>query len=79
MNTEKEMIEKVSNLYRKNLKYSNDIKNEITKLRYALKNNTITHIEYINIESRLKTLENNLIAQSYKIQGILLAREALLN
>ena len=79
MDTKLEMIEKISKLYRENLKYTDDIRNEIIHVKEKIKDPTLTHVEYVNLERRLKYLENNHSAQLNKIDGISLAREALLD
>ena len=79
MDTKLVMIEKISKLYRENLKYTDDIRNEIIHVKEKIKDTTITHVEYVKFERRLKYLENNHSAQLNKIDGISLAREALLD
>ena len=78
MDNKLEMIETVSKLYRENLKYAEYLREEKDKIKDTMKNNpTLTHVEYVNLERRLKYLENNYSAQLNKIDGISLAREAL--
>ena len=80
MDNKLEMIETVSKLYRDNLKYAEDLRREKDKIKDTMQNNqTLTHVEYVNLERRLKYLENNHSAQLSKIDGISLAREALLD
>ena len=79
MDTKLEMIETVSKLYRDNLKYAEDLRREKNKIKDTMKNPTLTHVEYVNLERRLKHLEHNHSAQLNKIDGISLAREALLD
>ena len=79
METKLEMIEKISKLYRENLKYAEYLRKEKNKIKDTMKNPTLTHVEYVNLENRLKFLENNHSAQLSKIDGISLAREALLD
>ena len=77
MDTKLEMIEKISKLYRENLKYTDDIRNEIIHVKEKIKDTTTTHVEYVKFEDRLKYLEDDYTTQMYKTQGISLAREAL--
>ena len=79
MDTKLEMIEKVSELYRDNLKYAEYLRKEKNRIKDTMKNPTLTHTEYVNLEHRLKFLENNHSAQLNKIDGISLAREVLLD
>lgn len=79
MDTKLEMIETVSKLYRDNLKYAEYLRKEKNKIKDTMKNPTLTHVEYVNLEHRLKFLENNHSAQLNKIDGISLAREVLLD
>ena len=79
MDTKLEMIETVSKLYRDNLKYAEDLRREKNKIKDTMKNPILTHVEYVNLENRLKFLENNHSAQLNKIDGISLAREVLLD
>ena len=80
MDTKLEMIETVSKLYRDNLKYAEYLREEKDKIKDTMKNSpTLTHVEYVNLERRLKYLEDNHSAQLNKIDGISLAREVLLD
>ena len=79
MDTKLEMIETVSKLYRDNLKYAEDLRRRKDKIKDTMQNPTLTHGEYVNLESRLKYLEDNHSAQLNKIDGIILAREVLLD
>ena len=79
MDTKLEMIETVSKLYRDNLKYAEYLRKEKNKIKDTMKNPTLTHVEYVNLERRLKYLENGYTTQMYKTQGISLAREVLLD
>ena len=80
MDTKLEMIETVSKLYRDNLKYAEDLRIEKDKIKDTMQNNqTLTHVEYVNLERRLKYLEDDYSAQLNKNDGISLAREALLD
>ena len=79
MDNKLEMIETVSKLYRDNLKYAEDLRREKNKIKEKIKDTTITHVDYVKFERRLKYLENNHSAQLNKIDGISLAREALLD
>ena len=79
MDTKLEMIETVSKLYRDNLKYAEDLRIRKDKIKDTMQDPTLTHVEYVNLERRLKYLEDNHSAQLNKIDGISLAREALLD
>ena len=54
MDTKLEMIETVSKLYRDNLKYAEDLRREKNKIKDTMKNPILTHVEYVNLENRLK-------------------------
>ena len=79
MDTKLEMIETVSKLYRDNLKYAEDLRREKNKIKDTMQNPELTHVEYVKFEDRLKYLEDDYSAQLNKIDGISLAREALLD
>ena len=79
MDNKLEMIETVSKLYRDNLKYAEDLRREKDKIKDTMKNPELAHVEYVNLERRLKYLEDGYTEQMYKTQGISLAREALLD
>ena len=79
MDTKLEMIETVSKLYRDNLKYAEDLRREKNKIKDTMQNPELTHVEYVKFEYRLKYLEDDYSAQLNKIDGISLAREALLD
>ena len=79
MDTKLEMIETVSKLYRDNLKYAEDLRREKNKIKDTMQNPILTHVEYVKFEDRLKYLEDDYSAQLNKIDGISLAREALLD
>ncbi len=81
MDNKLEMIETVSKLYRDNLKYAEGLRIEKDKIKDTMQNQNqkLTHVEYVNLERRLKYLEDGYTEQMYKTQGISLAREALLD
>ena len=79
MDTKLEMIETVSKLYRDNLKYAEYLREEKNKIKDTMQNPELTHVEYVKFEDRLKYLEDDYSAQLNKIDGISLAREALLD
>ena len=73
-----EMIDKVSNLYRENIKNINKNKEEIQEIREKMKNPSIMYSKYIELENRLKLLESYHSYLMYTGKGIGMAREALL-
>ena len=79
MDTKLEMIEKISKLYRENLKYAEDLRRKKNKIKDTMQNPILTHVEYVKFEIRIKFLEESYTAQLFKSQGISLAREVLLD
>ncbi len=79
MDNKLEMIETVSKLYIDNLKYAEDLRREKNKIKDTMQNPELTYVEYVKFEYRLKYLEDDYSAQLNKIDGISLAREALLD
>lgn len=74
---EKEMIERVTVIYREGLKDLENIKTKMRELKKKLKDPTTTHYEYIRAERQLKALDGDHTVQLYMTQGISMAREIL--